>query len=196
MRVEIGRSRGQIGTGGWKARCYFRRETMKKPATDAGKRHPGQPTRFRTEFTKQAVKLVRLGAKDIELADFFGVNISTLYRWKNTHKGFCDALKLSKEQTDARVERSLFERATGYERNAVKIFLNKDSKVIEAPFREFVPPDTTACIFWLKNRQPKRWREHVAGESKQNPLHVAVEDVRNELIAALDRRADQRTPKA
>jgi len=155
------------------------------------KRKRGQPTKFRAEFTAQAVKLVRLGAKDIELADFFGVDIATLYRWKNTHKHFCDALKLTKEETDARVERSLFERATGYERNSVKIFLNKDSKVIQVPFREYIAPDTTACIFWLKNRQPEKWRERVPGDSPKNPVHVKVEDVRNELIAALDRRADQ-----
>jgi hypothetical protein len=33
------------------------------------------------------------------------------------------------------------------------------------------------------------------GDSPANPLHLHFEDVRNELIAALDRRADQRTPK-
>lgn len=142
------------------------------------------------------MKLVRLGAKDVELADFFGVTISTLYRWKNTHKQFSDALKLTKEETDARVERSLFERATGYERNSVKIFLNRDGEVIQVPFREYIAPDTTACIFWLKNRQPANWRDKQPGDSQENPLHLKIEDVRNELIAALDRRADQPTPKA
>ena len=29
------------------------------------------------------------------------------------------------------------------------------------PYVEHFPPDTTACIFWLKNRRPEVWRERV-----------------------------------
>jgi hypothetical protein len=58
------------------------------------------------------------------------------------------------------VERSLFQRATGYEQQTVKIFMpsGADSPIF-APFREVIAPDTTACIFWLKNRKPKEWRD-------------------------------------
>jgi len=40
-------------------------------------------------------------------------------------------------------------------------------KPVHAPYVEHVPPDVTACIFWLKNRDPQHWRsaqEHVLGK--------------------------------
>jgi hypothetical protein len=57
-----------------------------------------------------------------------------------------------KAEADNRVERSLYERANGYSYDAFKIFRTKDGDIIRAPYREHVPPDITACIFWLKNR--------------------------------------------
>lgn len=120
----------------------------------------GRPSDFKKEFIEQAKKLAKLGATDIELADFFDVSVRTIHRWKNTQDGFCHSLKAGKEESDARVERSLFQRAVGYEQEAVKIFMpaGADSPVY-APFREVISPDTTACIFWLKNRKPGEWRD-------------------------------------
>jgi hypothetical protein len=118
----------------------------------------GAPTLYKHRFADEAKKLCTLGATDIELADFFDVNIATIYRWKNTQPKFCDALKRGKAQADARVERSLYAKATGYMHDSVKIFQNEGVPVI-VPYREHVPPDTTACIFWLKNRKPKEWRD-------------------------------------
>jgi hypothetical protein len=53
---------------------------------------------------------------------------------------------------------------------AVKIFMpaNREKPVI-VPYIEHVPPDVTACLFWLKNRDPQHWRdsqqlEHVLGK--------------------------------
>lgn len=117
-----------------------------------------RPSLFRPEFIGQAAKLCRLGATDIEIADFFDVSVATLHRWKHSHSEFCDSLKAGKEAADDRVERSLFARANGYTHDAVKIFQDKGKPVI-VPFREHVPPDTTAAIFWLKNRKPHEWRD-------------------------------------
>ena len=60
---------------------------------------------------------------------------------------------------DEIVERSLYERATGYSHESVKIFCNKDGDVVQVPFIEHVAPDPTSMIFWLKNRKPADWRE-------------------------------------
>jgi hypothetical protein len=71
---------------------------------------------------------------------------------------FGASLKMGKNQADERMERSLYERGLGYSYDAVKIFLPYGSKEpIYAPYIEHVPPDTTAAIFWLKNRDPARW---------------------------------------
>jgi hypothetical protein len=72
-------------------------------------------------------------------------------------------------QSDNRVERSLYNRAVGYSFQAEKIFCNKDGIVTHVPYIEHVPPDVTAQIFWLKNRDPAHWRnawqlEHVTGK--------------------------------
>lgn len=125
----------------------------------------GRPTKYKPEYDEQAAKLCALGATDIEIADFFGVEVRTIYRWKNEHDSFCQSIKVAKEVADERVERSLFQKATGYEQDEVKIFMpaNADSPVY-APFRAKVSPDTTACIFWLKNRNPEKWRDRVQQE--------------------------------
>ena len=120
----------------------------------------GRPSSYRNSFAGQAAKLCKLGATDADLADFFGVSIRTTQRWQAEFPAFCRALKLGKEQADQRVERSLFQRAIGYTRDNLKIFMPAGAAApIEAPYREEVPPDVTACIFWLKNRKPEQWRD-------------------------------------
>jgi hypothetical protein len=102
--------------------------------------------------------LCRLGATDAELADFFEVDVRTIYRWKIEQEDFCQALKAGKEASDERVVRSLYAKATGYTFDAVKIFQYEGEPVV-VPYQEHVPPDTTAAIFWLKNRRPAEWRD-------------------------------------
>ena len=140
----------------------------------------GRPTDYKAEYAVQAAKLAKLGATDMQIADFFEVNVSTIYRWKITQAKFCDALKVAKEEADAKVERSLFQRATGFEHDAVKIFMPKDAdKPVYAPYREFVVPDTTACIFWLSNRKPAEWKRKLAlaGGDGDGPLEVVVRHI-------------------
>lgn len=124
----------------------------------------GRPSKFKPEFVSQASKLAALGATDREAAEFFEVNEATLYRWKHEHVEFCEALKVGKAQADARVEQSLYRRALGYAHDAVKIAVNASGEVTEVPFVEHYPPDTTAAIFWLKNRKPEEWRDVKAQE--------------------------------
>ena len=125
----------------------------------------GRPSSYRPEFDEQARKLCQLGATDQEIADFFEVDVRTIYRWKAEHDGFCQSLKAGKEVADERVERSLFQRATGYEQEEVKIFMPANAGApVYAPFRAKVAPDTTACIFWLKNRRPDLWRDKTQQE--------------------------------
>ncbi len=75
----------------------------------------------------------RDGLIDEEIATKLGVHVGTIYDWKKKYPEFANALKRSKEIVDAEVEQALF--------NATK------------------KGDTTAMIFWLKNRQPGKWRD-------------------------------------
>lgn len=120
----------------------------------------GRPTNYTPEMARQAAKLSELGATDQEVADFFDVDVRTIYRWKHDHDEFCQALKTGKAVADDRVERSLYQRAIGYEQEEVKIFMPAGAEnPVYAPFRAKVAPDTTAAIFWLKNRRAADWRD-------------------------------------
>jgi hypothetical protein len=123
----------------------------------------GRPPDYNPGLCDKARKLCELGATDREIADFFEVSERTIHRWKIEHQDFCHSLKTAKETADERVERSLYHRAIGYSFDSVKIFNDKGVS-LEVPFIEHVPPDTTAAIFWLKNRRPDQWREKTTQE--------------------------------
>lgn len=145
----------------------------------------GRPTLFKPEFVEQAAKLARMGAKDTELAEFFDVNVDTIYRWKNVHPEFSEAVKIGKDEFDDRVERSLFERATGYSFASEKIHVTKDGEVIRVPTIEHCPPDPTSMIFWLKNRQRAKWNAPtitaVTGPDG-GPVKLSVNEMIEEIV--------------
>ncbi len=118
----------------------------------------GRPSLYKPEYVKQAAKLCFLGATDADLADFFEVSLRTIDNWKAQYKEFSEALRPGKNEADERVERSLYQKAIGYEYDAVKVF-NANGKAMVVPYREKCPPDTTAAMFWLKNRRAEQWRD-------------------------------------
>lgn len=118
----------------------------------------GRPTLYRDAYPEQARKLCLLGATDAELADFFEVSESTLNEWKLAHPEFPESIKQGKRQADASVADRLFQRAMGFEHAEVDIRVI-DHQIIKTPITKIYAPDTTAAIFWLKNRQPKQWRD-------------------------------------
>jgi hypothetical protein len=120
----------------------------------------GRPTDYKSEFANEAKGLCEQGATDKELAEYFGVSDRTINRWKVEFPEFRQSLKAGKDAADDRVEASLYHRAVGYSHEAVKIFMPANAPApVYAPFTEHLPPDTTAAIFWLKNRRPAEWRD-------------------------------------
>lgn len=122
-----------------------------------------RPSKFKPEFIEQARKLCKLGATDRELADFFGVTEKTLNNWKLESDEFLQSLKSGKDEADDRVERSLFARAVGYEHDDLDIRV-VEGRIEQTPIVKRYPPDTTAAIFWLKNRRKGEWRDKVTQE--------------------------------
>ena len=122
----------------------------------------GRPTKYNEDFTPLlAETLASKGLTDKQISEKLGVSEVTLNAWKKEHPEFLKSLKKGKEEPDDLVESSLFKRATGFSNEkAIKIFMPASSPVpIYAPYTEIVHPDVTACIFWLKNRRPDKWRE-------------------------------------
>ena len=130
----------------------------------------GRPSLYRPEYDEQARRACMLmGATVQELAGFFSVSDSTIEEWMRTHESFSRAVKEGRSEADADVAHKLFRRATGYSHDAVKIITvadgnNSGSHVEQVPYVEHYPPDTTAAIFWLKNRNPQKWRDLKAVE--------------------------------
>lgn len=118
----------------------------------------GRPSKFKPEMVEQAYKLGFLGATDKQIADFYNIAESTLSEWKLRHPEFPEALKRGKQESDARVVKSLYQRALGYKHKALH-FSNYKGCVTETEYVEHHPPDTTAAIFWLCNRNPEVWRQ-------------------------------------
>lgn len=141
----------------------------------------GRPTSYKAEYANIARKMCELGATDMDIVEALGVARSTFYKWRNEHEAFSDALKVGKEKTDERVEMSLYRRAVGYEYDAVKIFQFQGQEVI-VPYTEIQHPDTTAAIFWLKNRRPDKWRANPENEGGSD---AALADSISKLIDKL-----------
>lgn len=118
----------------------------------------GRPTKYKPEYAKIAAAMCRLGATDAQLADAFEVSVSTVNLWKVQHVEFSESIRVPKAEADERVEQSLYRRAMGYEHDEVDIRVI-DGAVVQTPIRKFYPPDSTAMIFWLKNRKPAEWRD-------------------------------------
>ena len=75
---------------------------------------------YKPEFADQARLLCRLGATDEELAEHFGACVRTIYRWRNAHEAFAEAVVVGKDHADDRVERALYARAVGSRSSAPK----------------------------------------------------------------------------
>jgi hypothetical protein len=133
---------------------------MKRSAAETG---------YKEHYAERAFKLCLLGLKDDEIAASFDISPRTLANWKDRHPEFMQALKKGKEQADADIANSLYHRAKGYSKKVIEPVVTKDG-VIEIEKTIYYPPDTTAIIYWLKNRQPHKWRDkrEIEGDIKHD----------------------------
>lgn len=120
----------------------------------------GRPEKIDTISFEQMKMLYLEGFTDDRIADFFGIALSTFYLWKRKHADFSEAIKSWKKEADENIERALYQRGKGYTHKAVKLF-PMGGKVVKEEYLEHYPPDPSSCIFWLKNRDPKRWQDKV-----------------------------------
>ena len=129
----------------------------------------------------------RDGLTDEQIAGNIGINTSTLYDWKNKFPKISEALKKGKEVVDIQVENALLKRALGYEFQETRVEKSdKDgTKIIQ--ILKHIPADTTAQIFWLKNRRPDKWRDKPPGvngpndEVKEDELSKSLREMAEEL---------------
>jgi hypothetical protein len=116
----------------------------------------GAPSKFDSAMCEKVTKLCLLGATDEQLADFFDVCVATIYNWKLEHPEFLEAIKDGKENADAKVAKSLYQTA--------------------------IDGNTTAQIFWLKNRRSKEWRDKQeinlqSEDGSMSPAEISDDDL-------------------
>jgi hypothetical protein len=138
---------------------------------DEEKKKQGQPTKYRSEYDKQAYKLCLLGATDKELGDFFEVDERTINNWKKEFPNFFQSIREGKELADMEVVNSLLESCHDRmipSQQAFKVknvYYNDEGKRIESEevvvvdIKQGVQANDRSIQFWLKNRQPQKWRD-------------------------------------
>ena len=104
----------------------------------------------------------RMGLTDEQIAKNMGVNKTTLYDWIKKFPDISNSIKKGKAPIDFEVENALFKRAIGYEYEEVETTIEeidgKQRKRIKK-IKKVALPETSAMIFWLKNRKPEQWRK-------------------------------------
>ena len=133
----------------------------------------GRPTLYKPEYDDQAHNHCLLGATNAGLAELLGVGERTVDRWIADIPSFAKAVHDGRAIADGRVARSLYERAVGYRQSVERVVvLRGDAKKIDVTVQH--PPDTQACIFWLRNRRRDLWRERIEHEHRASPDMVAL----------------------
>ncbi len=113
----------------------------------------------------------RDGLTDEQISKNMGIAYSTLRVWRDKYPPISAALKRGKEVVDIEVENKLLKRALGYEYDEVKTvqkIVDGKKYAEKITITRHVMPDTTAQIFWLKNRKPDVWMDRKAKEVSSN----------------------------
>lgn len=128
----------------------------------------------------------RDGLTDEQIADNIGIRRETLYDWKKKYPHISNALKRGKDVVDIQVENALLNKAQGITKTLIKpikvktVTYDNGKRVKEEEHIEyaeeeiFVPPDTVAQIFWLKNRKPNTWKDKPVDNDGQQDNTVRV----------------------
>lgn len=123
----------------------------------------------------------RDGLTEEQIAKNIGISVKTLYNWKTKQLLIFQAIKKGKEVVDFEVENALLKRALGYNATVLKHLkvkkteyntegykISEKEEIVEIYDEVHIPADTTAQIFWLKNRKPDIWREKQRELSNNN----------------------------
>ena len=135
----------------------------------------------------------RDGLTDEQIAHNMGVAYSTLRVWRDKYSALSAALKRGKEVVDIQVENALLKRALGYsyKETTRESQFNPQTEqyelVVTKEVTKEVVPDTTAQIFWLKNRKPDGWRDKkdIEHSGSINSISTLTDEELDDKIAKL-----------
>jgi len=141
----------------------------------AEKNKGGRPPTYKEDYARQAyVACKNSGCTDPELAELFNVSRTSINNWKNEHPEFLDAIKRGKDEFDvATAENCLKKRIEGYEYQEAKVVEVDGVVTRKEVTKKHIAPDVGALCFFLKNRNPERWRDKqdfLLSGDKDNPV--------------------------
>ena len=142
----------------------------------ASKRERGRPSMLTADKLVMVRTLAGHGISEVRMQSDLGVSERTWRRWKTKHPEFVAALRVSDAEMLEIARSSVVKRMQGYDFRAVKIITvplgaGMGSEVREVPYVEHVPPDTTAAMWVMKNRDPAAWKDR---RDAEQPLDVVV----------------------
>ena len=135
----------------------------------------GRPTEYKPEYSELAHNYCLLAATNEALGGFFGVTSRTVDNWIAVHPEFAKAIETGRTVADAEIARSLFARAKDYSHEVKRKMLYQGEERTVTNTVAY-PPDTQACVFWLRNRQRQYW----SLKAEASP------EGEDDLVAALD----------
>jgi hypothetical protein len=133
----------------------------------------GRPSKYQTHVEPKLLlvaKWARNGLTDKDIAEKLDISVDSMVEYKKQFPELSESLKVNKEEADTRVENMLYKRAMGYQYEEITIEqielkMGSGENVMYQPATKTktvikeVVPDTTAQIFWLKNRDQRNWRD-------------------------------------
>jgi hypothetical protein len=152
----------------------------KAAAPQGGVKDGRKKDMFTAEFYNQITNYCLLGATLRQLAEFLMVTELSVHTWATEDAKFAAAIKNGRENADAKVARSLYQRATGCSIKETHIAVI-EGRVVQTQVTKNYPPDVNAAAMWLRNRAPDRWRDNAASGAL-TPEEIALEAQR--VIAA------------
>ena len=127
----------------------------------------------------------RNGLTEEQIAKNIGISRQSLWKWKEKEVDILNALKKGKEVVDIEVENALLKRALGYTITLKEQKVDKDGCVHDLEKDVHIPGDTTAQIFWLKNRRKQQWRDKVEysnDNGELNKLDELLKEIKKDAV--------------
>lgn len=123
------------------------------------KKKRGVPSIYNPKVYDSIVKMLAgLGRTQKEMSKELNISLTTFVTWRKVNPSFNAAVIEGKRFSDEEVEISLYQRAIGYSHPDIHI-TSYQGVVTQTKIMKYYPPETTACIFWLKNRDKENWKD-------------------------------------
>ena len=126
----------------------------------------GRPSKYETEVKPHLEEIenaVRSGATDKEIADAFGISVSSIYEYKKKHKEFSKAFARGRERIVFEIKAALLKKALGFEYEEEKRVGRKDKDgeniILVEKYRRYSAPSETAAAMLLRNYD-ENWRDN------------------------------------